>query len=149
MSDTTHREIVSTRLLPFPRSEVFAAFRDPDQLARWWGPAGFTSTIHGFDLRPGGRFHITLHGPDGSHYENEKEFIEVVEPERVVFRHYQPMHHFTMTITWNEEVGGTRLTWIMGFEPAEEGEKIREFILKANEENFDRLENHLNLRSTL
>ncbi|MCW1922125.1 SRPBCC family protein [Luteolibacter arcticus] len=143
MTDTSAPGIVSTRLILFPRNAVFDAFRDPARLAFWWGPNGFTSTIHEFDLRPGGRFRLTLHGPDGANYENDKEFLEVVEPERVVFRHSQPMHDFTMTITWEEEAGGTRLTWKMAFEPAAAGEKIRDFILKANEENFDRLENHL------
>lgn len=135
--------IISTRLLPFPQQAVFDAFRDPVRLAAWWGPNGFTSTIHEFDLRPGGRFHLTMHGPDGASYENDKEFLEVAEPARVVFRHLQPMHDFTMTITWDEEAGGTRLTWKMAFESGSDGEKFRDFILKANEENFDRLEAHL------
>ena len=33
-------------------SEVFAAMSDPARAARWWGPAGFTSTIHTFDFVP-------------------------------------------------------------------------------------------------
>jgi uncharacterized protein YndB with AHSA1/START domain len=135
--------IISTRFFPHPRKTVFEAFRDPVRLATWWGPNGFTNTIHEFDLRPGGRFRLTMHGPDGATYENEKEFLEVVEPERVVFRHFQPMHEFTMTITWDEEAGGTRLTWKMAFESGSDGEKFRDFILKANEENFDRLETQL------
>ncbi len=143
---STTADIVSTRHFYYPRDAVFAAFRDPARLAQWWGPAGFTSTIHEFDLRPGGRFHLTMHGPDGANYENEKIFVEVVEPERVVFRHLQPMHDFTMAITWQEESGGTRLTWEMSFEDGADGEKLRDFLLKANEENFDRLAAHL--RST-
>lgn len=145
MPQTSAPSIVSTRLIPFPRKAVFDAFRDPTRLAQWWGPAGFTSTIHEFDLRPGGRFRLTLHGPDGENYENDKEFLEVVTPGRVVFRHCQPTHDFTMAMTWEEEAGVTRLTWTMTFEPAADGEKIRDFILKANEENFDRLENHLKI----
>jgi uncharacterized protein YndB with AHSA1/START domain len=141
MTDSPARDLVSTRLIPFPREAVFGAFRDPARLAQWWGPAGFTNTIHEFDLRPGGRFRLALHGPDGTDYENDKEFIEVVEPERVAFRHHQPMHSFTMAMTWVEEAGGTRLTWVMSFESL--SDEVREFILKANEENFDRLEAHL------
>ena len=113
MTDPSARDLVSTRLIPFPREAAFAAFRDPARLAQWWGPAGFTNTIHGFDLRPGGRFHLTMHGPDGANYDNEKEFLEVVEPQRVVFRHFQPMHDFTMAMDWEAEDGGTRLTWTM------------------------------------
>ena len=29
---------------------------DPARIARWWGPAGFTNTIHTFDFRPGGEW---------------------------------------------------------------------------------------------
>jgi uncharacterized protein YndB with AHSA1/START domain len=134
-------DIVSTRHFDFTREGVFAAFRDPARLAQWWGPAGFTNTIHEFDLRPGGRFRLTLHGPDGTDYENDKEFLEVIEPERVVFRHVQPMHTFTMEMTWEDETGGTRLTWVMSFESI--SDEVREFIAKANAENFDRLEAHL------
>jgi len=46
-------------------SEVFAAMSDPVRIARWWGPAGFTSTIHELELFPGGRWLLTMHGPDG------------------------------------------------------------------------------------
>jgi uncharacterized protein YndB with AHSA1/START domain len=141
MTDSSARDIVSSRRLPFPREAAFEAFCDPARLAQWWGPAGFTSTIHEFDLRPGGRFRLTLHGPDGTDHENDKEFLEVIEPERVVFRHLQPMHSFTMAMTWDEEAGGTRLTWVMSFESV--GDDVREFIARANEENFDRLEAHL------
>lgn len=143
---STTADIVSTRHFYYSREAVFAAFRDPARLALWWGPAGFTNTIHEFDLRPGGRFRLTMHGPDGANYENEKEFLEVVEPERVVFKHLQPMHGFIMAITWQEESGGTRLTWEMSFEDGADAEKFHDFILKANEENFDRLATHL--RST-
>ncbi|RYD54825.1 MAG: polyketide cyclase [Verrucomicrobiaceae bacterium] len=143
MTAPSTQPIISTRFFPHPRQAVFEAFRDPARLAIWWGPHGFTNTIHELELRPGGRFHLTMHGPDGANYENQKEFLEVVEPERVVFRHLQPMHDFTMTVTWDEEAGGTRLTWKMAFESGSDGETFREFILKANEENFDRLEAHL------
>jgi uncharacterized protein YndB with AHSA1/START domain len=141
MTGSSARDIVSCRRLPFPREAVFDAFRDPVRLAQWWGPAGFTSTIHEFNLRPGGRFRLTLHGPDGTDYENDKEFLEVTAPERVVFRHVQPIHSFTMAMTWQEETGGTRLTWVMSFESV--SDEVLDFIAKANEENFDRLEAHL------
>ena len=59
------REIVSTRTLDLPRSLVFQAFSDPDHLAHWWGPRGFTNTFHAFDLRPGGVWTFVMHGPDG------------------------------------------------------------------------------------
>lgn len=135
-------EVVSSRLLPFPREQVYEAFRDSQQLVLWWGPKGFSNTIYEFDLRPGGAWHITLHGPDGKNYDNVKEFTEVVHGERVVFRHVQSGHDFTMAMTYETRDGGTLLTWRLMFDEAG-SEQMRAFIAKANEENFDRLEGHL------
>ena len=37
-----------TRVLPAARSVVFGAFSDPNELARWWGPAGFSTRAWSF-----------------------------------------------------------------------------------------------------
>ena len=74
------REIASTRVFDAPRERVFRAFSDPQVLARWWGPDGFTSTFQEFDFRPGGAWRFVMQGPDGADYRNESEFIEVVSP---------------------------------------------------------------------
>jgi uncharacterized protein YndB with AHSA1/START domain len=137
------REIVSARVFAAPRESVFNAFADPARLPRWWGPKGFTNTIHQFDLKPGGRCRLTMHGPNGADYHNEKEFTEVVKPERIVFQHLEPMHRFQMTMLFAEEGGKTRLTWRMLFESAAEASRLRSFISEANEQNFDRLAAHL------
>jgi uncharacterized protein YndB with AHSA1/START domain len=121
---------------------VFQAFADPRQLALWWGPKGFSNTIQAFDLRPGGRWRLVMHGPDGANYENESEFVEVSRA-RIVFRHLEPIHRFQMTMTFTEHCGQTQLTWRMLFESAEEVTKLKNFIAQANEQNFDRLEAHL------
>ena len=81
------REIVSTRVFEAPRETVFRAWTDPDHLARWWGPKGFTNTLQEFDSRPGGIWRFVMHGPDGKAYKNKSVFIEVVKPERIVFQH--------------------------------------------------------------
>jgi uncharacterized protein YndB with AHSA1/START domain len=133
-------EITNTRIFPVPRERLFAAFADPEQLPIWWGPEGFTNTLHKFDLRPGGEWKITLHGPNGADYDNEKVFAEVDPPRRVSFRHLGPMHAFLMTMTYDEVEGGTRLTWLMQFEPDVQTEKLKDFIQNANEQNFDRLQ---------
>jgi len=137
------REIVTTRVFDAPRERMFGAFSDPDRLARWWGPAGFTNTFHEFDLRPEGVWRFVMHGPDGTDYTNESIFIEVERPERIVFRHLKPMHRFLMTVLFGEEGGKTRLTWRMLFESTAECDRVRAFAGAANEQNFDRLEAQL------
>ncbi len=108
-------------------------------MARWWGPAGFANTFHKFEFRPGGEWHLTMHGPDGTDYENVSRFSEIQAPERIVFEHLRPGHWYRMSILLEPHAGGTRLTWHMAFESTEECAKVREFVIPANEQNFDRL----------
>lgn len=137
------REIVTTRVLDAPRELVFRAFSNPDHLARWWGPNGFTNTFQEFDMRPGGFWRFVMHGPDGIDYRNESVFVEVVYPERIVFRHLKPIHEFQMTVILVEQDGKTRLTWHMLFESVAECHKVKAFAAAANEQNLDRLEAQL------
>ena len=136
-------EIISTRTFDAACEKVFAAFTDPKQLALWWGPDGFTNTIHEFDFRVGGAWRFTMHGPDGQNYENQKVFLEIVPAEKIAFQHEGPMHRFQMTMTYAAEGAKTRLTWRMVFEADERNENLRAFIVAANEQNFDRLAAHL------
>jgi uncharacterized protein YndB with AHSA1/START domain len=135
--------IVSSRLLAATRDEVFAAFGNPATLARWWGPKGFTNTFRQFDFRPGGTWQGTMRGPDGADYAMDKQFTEIVRPERIVVRHFQQGHDFIHTMTFVARDNRTELSWELSFADPAAGEKIRAFILTANEENFDRLAAHL------
>lgn len=62
------REIVTTRVFDAPRAMVFAAWTDPDQLKLWWGPKGFSNTFHTCEIKPGGLWTYTMHGPDGKKF---------------------------------------------------------------------------------
>ena len=136
-------DIVSTRIFAAPPEAVFAAFSDPARLAQWWGPKGFTNTFHHFDFRTGGAWRFTMRGPDGSAHEMDKQFTEIAAPDQIVVRHFQQAHDFVLTMTFTAQGGHTGLTWRMRFADPAEGEKLRAFIVPANEENFDRLATHL------
>jgi uncharacterized protein YndB with AHSA1/START domain len=111
-TDLEARSIVTTRLIDAPRELVFDAFSNPDHLARWWGPNGFTTTTHSFDMRPGGEWRFTMHGPDGRDYENRIAYDEIVRPERIAYRHGgdKGAVQFTSTITFEDLGGKTRIT---------------------------------------
>ena len=55
-----------SRLYDAPLQAVWDAWTQPDEVAQWWGPRGFTITTHSKDLRPGGHWDYTMHGPDGT-----------------------------------------------------------------------------------
>jgi uncharacterized protein YndB with AHSA1/START domain len=135
--------IVTMRVFDAPRELVFRAFSDPNILAQWWGPKGFTNTFHEFDFRPGGAWRFVMHGPDGTDYQMANDFLEVAHPERISLLHLEPTHRFRLTITLADEAGRTRLTWRMQFESVEEAERVRDAVAEANEQNLDRLEAQL------
>jgi uncharacterized protein YndB with AHSA1/START domain len=136
------RELVTSRVIYAPRERVFQAFSNPERLARWWGPRGFTSTFHEFDLRPGGAWRFVMHGPDGKDYANQSVFLDVVPPERVVFMHVSAPR-FEMTITFAAQGDSTVVGWRQLFETAAECRRIARFAVDGNEQNLDRLAAHL------
>jgi uncharacterized protein YndB with AHSA1/START domain len=54
------------KVLRAPRERVFAACVEPEQLAKWWGPTGFTVPSVELCVRAGGRYRITMQPPDGA-----------------------------------------------------------------------------------
>lgn len=138
--DTKNKTIVSSRLIDAPVHIVFRAFSNAENLKHWWGPAGFTNTISKFDFKPGGAWKFVLHGPDGIDYPNTCEFVEIVEHEKVVFIHHLPVHVFSMTLGFEPIGDKTRFTFTMVFEAQGEVERIQQYVVPANEQNFDRLE---------
>ena len=73
------------RVLGAPRSVVFRALSEPQELAKWWGPDGFTIPSVESDLRPGGRYRIGMHPPAGDLFYLAGEFLEVAPPERLSY----------------------------------------------------------------
>ncbi len=86
-TDTAAREIVVSRVFNAPREMVFKAWTDPDQVGQWWGPNGFTTTTREMDVRPGGVWRYTMHGPDGRDYPNRIIYDQVVQGRLLVYAH--------------------------------------------------------------
>lgn len=122
------REIVVTREFDAPRELVWDAWTQPQHVAQWWGPNGFTNTIQEMAVQPGGVWRLTMHGPDGTNYPNKIAYLEVVKPERLVYDHSgdseEDKMHFHVTVTFDEHRGGTRLTMRMRFATAEERQQV-------------------------
>ena len=126
------------RLIAASPSEVFAAMSDAARIARWWGPEGFTNTIHEFEFMPGGRWLLTMHGPDGKNYPNEICFTRIAPAQVFEIEHLNG-HHFFLTIELTPKDGGTEVKWRQTFDSVAHYERIAEFVASANEQNLDRL----------
>jgi uncharacterized protein YndB with AHSA1/START domain len=73
------------RILPAPRPLVFRAQTEPDLLAEWWGPAGFSAPTIELDLRVGSAYRIAMQPPDGDLFYLSGEFVEVDPPNRLAY----------------------------------------------------------------
>jgi uncharacterized protein YndB with AHSA1/START domain len=73
------------RVLPAPRAVVYGALTDPEELAKWWGPRGFTAPSVEFDPHVGGRYRIAMQPPDGDLFYLSGEFLEVDPPARLAY----------------------------------------------------------------
>jgi uncharacterized protein YndB with AHSA1/START domain len=128
----------TSRELPASPASVFAAIRDPERLARWWGPDGFTNTFDTFEFREGGSWKFTMHGPDGADYPNQSEFLEIV-PDSLVRIGHISLPRFELSISLEPCATGTLVSWLGVFENREFAENARQFLEAANEQNLDRL----------
>jgi uncharacterized protein YndB with AHSA1/START domain len=84
-SSSLEREIVITRVFDAPRETVFAAWTDPKQLQKWWGPKDFTNPVCECDARVGGKWHIVMRQWTGAEYPCGGVYREVTPPARLTF----------------------------------------------------------------
>ncbi len=143
-------EITLTRVYDAPLQAVWEAWTVPEEVAQWWGPRGFTLTTHSRDLRTGGNWHYTMHGPDGTDYENTTQYLEVVPQQRLIYDHgghkdRPPL--FRVTALFTERNGRTQLDLSMALATPAAAEEMRGFIKKAGgESTWDRLAEYLGKR---
>jgi uncharacterized protein YndB with AHSA1/START domain len=136
--DYANREIVTTRVFDAPRELVFRAWTEPDHLMKWWGPKGFTNTFQEFDLRPGGKWRLVMHGPNGADYPGEFVFVEITGPERLVLEHVsQPK--FRLTVLFEDIAGKTKVSFRQLFDSPETYGRFKGLAIPGNEQNLDKL----------
>jgi uncharacterized protein YndB with AHSA1/START domain len=115
-SSKPEHSMVTTRVFDAPRELVFKAWTEAERLKRWWGPKGFTNPVCEIDVRPGGAIRIDMRAPDGIVYPMTGTFVEIVEPERLVFvssaldSEGEPLFEVLNTVTFADEGGKTKLT---------------------------------------
>jgi uncharacterized protein YndB with AHSA1/START domain len=140
-------EIAITRVYDAPVQLVWEAWTDPKQVAQWWGPRGFTLTTHSKDLRPGGSWVYTMHGPDGVDYPNRAEYIEVEPYSRLVYDHGANDHQppmFRVTVVFTDVGGKTKMDMRMTLPTPEAARDTKKFIRNVGgNSTWDRLAEYL------
>ena len=107
MTDQELGELSFTRVFDAPRELVFRCLIEPEHLTHFWGPAGVSTPLENIkvDARPGGVFEtVMVNDADGSQYPMRAVYVEVMEPERLVWT--EPGTGVTTTSTLTDLGGG-------------------------------------------
>jgi len=148
-TSTADREIVETRIFDAPRKLVFKVWTEAEHIAKWWGPDGFTNTIHIMDVRPGGIWSLTMHGPDGTDYLNNMVYTKIINEELIVYTHTATLENkageFETTVSFEEQGNKTKLTMCMVFNSKEERDQVAEKYgaVEGLSQNLRRLNEYL------
>lgn len=143
------REIVLTRVIEAPRELVFEAWTKPEHAMKWFGPKGFTCTLHEMDVRVGGRWRFDMRGPDGKLYPNRVEYVEIVPNERLVFWHGGDVDddpdRFYVTVTFDLQHNQKTVVTLRQLHPSKER---RDGVLgfgavELGQQTLDKLAEHL------
>jgi uncharacterized protein YndB with AHSA1/START domain len=114
------RSITVSRVIEAPPERVYEAFLDPDQLAQWLPPTGFSAEVHHLEPEEGGTFRATFTGDTDELAEYGHsfggEYLELVPGERIVhtdaFETDDPAMagEMTVTVTFEAVDDGTEVT---------------------------------------
>lgn len=77
--------MILTCVYDAPKKLVFSMFKNPNYLARWWGPTTWPVTIVKFEFIPGGEWHYYMQAPDGTKAWGKAIFQDIHEPDSLVF----------------------------------------------------------------
>lgn len=118
------REIVIGRVIDAPRSIVYAAWADPDQIQVWFGPDGMAIETREIDLRPGGVWRFDMVAPDGTRYSNRMVFLRLEAPALIEVEHGSDQDDdpgkFKMLVTFDEQSDGKTVLTLRQMHPSKE-----------------------------
>lgn len=133
-----YREIFASRVIEAPLKPVYAAFSDPDQLVRWWGPKGSTCVLEEFDLRDRGKWRYTIRDSEGISTSIEYVFVYVV-PEVMVSVRYESSPQYQLGIAFAEQAAQTVVCVSQVFNSLPEHEQFSDTMFRMIEESLERL----------
>lgn len=118
------REIVIGRVIDAPRSVVYAAWTDPDQIQQWFGPEGMVIETKEIDLNPGGVWRFDMVARDGTRYTNRMVFLRMEAPARIEVEHGSDRENdpgrFRMLVTFDEQTDGKTVLTLRQMHPSRE-----------------------------
>jgi len=122
-------ELTITRVFDAPRDLVFRAWFEPERMAVWAGPEGFTATYVEMDPRPGGAWRLGMRSPEGEEHRQGGVVREIVPPERLAF-----------TFAWEEADGTPGHETLITLILAEHGPTATQTLMTFRQATFDSVE---------
>lgn len=147
MSSIADREISVTRVFDAPRELVWKVWTEPNHIALWWGPNGFTNSVESMDVSVGGKWKYIMHGPDGVDWPNLITYLEVKKPELLAYMHgdFDQPDQFRVTVKFESVGEKTKIHMQMVFKTAEERNAVVEKhgAVEGLNQNMDKLAMYL------
>ncbi|MEV8173287.1 SRPBCC family protein [Microbacterium sp. NPDC079176] len=118
-----------------PIERVWAAYSDPRQLERFWGPPGWPATFTAWDHTVGGRAQYSMSGPRGEKSSGSWEFLSIDAPhsfevlDSFVDDEGNPLDGFPaqrMSFAFESTADGTRMVTTSHFDSVEAIEQVVE-----------------------
>jgi uncharacterized protein YndB with AHSA1/START domain len=110
------RTLILTRVFDAPRALVYKVWTQPEHLARWWGPRGYSVISYTADVRTGGTYRVGTRSPENTEHWVRGTYREVTPPEKLAFTFAwehpdgSPKHETDVTITFAEQGEKTKIT---------------------------------------
>lgn len=124
------QDLEITRVFDAPRELVWKAWTDPEQAVRWWGPRGFLLPYHELDIRPGGKWRVSMRTPEGDEHWAHGVYREIVEQHRLVYTWIWEkglQDEKLVTVKFAEMDGKTKISFrLTGLATAEDRDAHRE-----------------------
>jgi len=149
ISDTADREIFISRVLNAPRELVWKVWTEPEHIMQWWGPEGFTTTVHEMDVNENGIWRFVMHGPNNMNFPHKIVYSAVVKPERLEYTQgsedINNPTSFKTTVIFEEISGKTRLSMRLLFTTAKERDRVaKEYgAVEGQKQTIGRMEEHV------
>lgn len=143
------REIILSRLIDAPRKLVYAAWADPDQIQKWFGPEGFAIETKEISLEQGGVWRFDMVAADGTRYTNKMLFLRMEAPSVIEVEHGSDQDNdpgrFRMLVTFDEQSNGKTVITLRQMHPskAQRDEKLGFGAVEYGGQTLDKLARHV------
>lgn len=144
------KQMTITRSFAAPRQLVYDAFTQPDQIVKWWGPKGFTTTVTQMDVRPGGTWHYCMRSSEWGDAWGIATYHEITPPSRLVYTDAfsdesgvvnPDLPVATITVDFAEHDGRTTVTMLTDYATEEDLRKVLEMgVVEGMSSQYERLE---------